>query len=333
MTIDSTVGRRAVLATGAGALVAGLAGCLEDDPQDDSADDADGDDNLDSEDDGDDGGDTYTVAAGMPALWDFTRQVGGDHVDPVDLVPTGEHGHDYEPGPSIVEDIENANAFVYMREFASWQDDAAAQLEDDDDIIVVDASAGIEFFDSPAEDDDEHWWMDPVECQNAVDNISAGLADLDPDHADEYEDNAAAFNDELEAIHEEFEDLIERAEKDRIVIGTHDSFQWWYQRYDLTVDSPIGTSPDDEASAQDIEEIEALIEEHDIQHVLYDIGEPRELADSLAEETDAEVLPLSPIETQLEDHPQINDIDPEWGYVDHMYEINFPSLEEALDAN
>lgn len=312
--------RRNVLATGVGALAASAAGCLDEDPQSGSGDD----------DDGDDG--EYTVVAGMPALWDFARQVGGDHVDAIDLVPTGEHGHDYDPGTGIVQEIEDADAFVYMRDFASWQDDAAAELENDESVTVIDASEGIEFFDSPAEDDDEHWWMDPVECQNGVDNIAAGLAEVDPDHADEFEDNAAAFNDELEEVHEEFEELMQRAEQDRIVIGTHDSFQWWYQRYDLTVDSPIGTSPDDEASAQDIERIEEIIEDHGIEHVLYDIGEPRHLAESLAEETEAEVLPLSPVETQLEEHPQVDDIDPEWGYVDHMREINFPSLEIALGA-
>ncbi|TYL39698.1 zinc ABC transporter substrate-binding protein [Natronococcus pandeyae] len=316
----SRLTRRSVLATGVGALAASAAGCLDEDPQSGNGDD----------DDSDDG--EYTVTAGMPALWDFARQVGGDHIAVTDLVPTGEHGHDYDPGTGIVQEIEDADAFVYMRDFASWQDDAAAELEDDESVTVIDASEGIEFFDSEAEDDDEHWWMDPVECQNGVDNIAAGFAELDPDHETEYEDNAAAFNEELEEIHEEFEDIVDRAELNQIVIATHDSFQWWNDRYGVDIDSPIGISPDNEASAQEIEEIEGVIDEHGIEHILYDIGEPRHLAESLAEETEAEVLPLSPVETQLEEHPQVDDIDPEWGYVDHMREINFPSLEIALDA-
>ncbi|ELY59557.1 metal ABC transporter periplasmic protein [Natronococcus amylolyticus DSM 10524] len=323
--------RRTVLAAGVGTLAAGIAGCLDEDPQEDNG--VDGDD-ITSEDDGDGEDDAYTVAAGMPALWDFTREVGGDHVNAVDLVPTGEHGHDYEPGPGIVEEIEEADAFVYMREFAGWMDDAVAELEDDDSVAVIDASEGIEFFDSPAEDDDEHWWMDPIECQNGVDNIAAGFAELDPDHADEYDENATAFNEELEEIHEEFEELVDRATLDEIVIGTHDSFQWWNRRYDIDVYSPIGTSPDGEASAQDIEEVENHIEEYGIEHVLYDVGEPAHLAESIADETGAEVLPISPVETQLDETTEVGDVEMEsdWGYVAHYQEINFPSLERALQT-
>ncbi len=308
--------RRTVLG-GTGGLVAfGLAGCLGDD----SSSHAIG------------GSDGIYIAAGMPALWDFARQVAGDHMTVVDLVPTAQHGHDFDPGPGIVRDIEDADGFVYMRDFASWQDDAAAELETNDDVHVIDASAGIEFFDSPAEDNDEHWWMDPVEAQTGVDNIAARLSEIDPDRADDYQENATAFNDELEALHEEFEAIVERASRDHLVVGTHDSFQWWHRRYGLTIDSPIGTSPDGEASARDIERIEEFMADHGVEHVLYDIGEPRHLANSIAEETDAEVLPLSPVETQLNEHPQVPDIESDWGYLDHMRNINFSTLEEALDA-
>ena len=309
--------RRAVLTGTGGLAVAGLAGCLGDD---ESANPAIGE------------TDSIYVAAGMPALWDFTRQVAGDHMEVVDLVPTAQHGHDFDPGPGIARDIEDADGFVYMRDFASWQDDAAAELERNDDVQVIEASAGIEFFDSPAEDNDEHWWMDPVEAQTGVDNIAEGLSTIDPDHADDYEANAAAFTEDLQELHEDFAAIVDRAERDHLVVGTHDSFQWWHKRYDLTIDSPIGTSPDGEASARDIERIEEYMADHGIEHVLYDIGEPRHLANSIAEETDAEVLPLSPVETQLNEHPQIPDIEADWGYLDHMRQINFPTLEEALDA-
>ncbi|MGP4763534.1 metal ABC transporter solute-binding protein, Zn/Mn family, partial [Klebsiella pneumoniae] len=78
------------------------------------------------------------------------------------LVPPGEHGHDFDPGPSIVQDIEDADAFIHLRDFSSWQDDAAAERGDEDDVVGIEASEGIEFFDSPAEDNDEHFWMDPI---------------------------------------------------------------------------------------------------------------------------------------------------------------------------
>ncbi|RQH01347.1 metal ABC transporter substrate-binding protein [Natrarchaeobius oligotrophus] len=316
---------------GASGLAAGVAGCLGDDPQDDAGEPEDESDDgagTATDDTGNGAGDTqYTVSTGFLALWDLTRNVAGDRMEVVDLVPIGQHGHEFDPGPGVVSDIEGSDVFIYLREFASWQDDAASELESDDDVHVIEAAEGIEFFDSPAEDDDEHVWMDPLEYQTMVDNVADELAAFDPDHADEYEANAAAFNEELQAVHEEFEDIVDRATVDQLIVGTHDSFQWWHRRYDIDIYSPVGTSPDDEASARDVEEIENVMDEYDLEHVLYDVGEPDNLAESIAAETGADVLPISPVETQL---PEYHEQD--WGYVDHYREVNFPTLEEALQT-
>ncbi len=315
--------RRFALGTGALA-VGGLAGCLGDDPTQDGI--GNNRSNPDAE---------ISVFATMPAVWDFVRQVAGDRMNAIDLVPVGQHGHDWNPDASTVEDLDTADGFVYLREFASWQDDAAANLEADGDTVVIEASEGIDFFDSPAEDNDEHWWMDPIACQDGVDNIAAGLADLDPDHADEYEANAAAFNDELQALHDDFQAIVENAELNQLIVGTHDSFQWWNRRYGLEINSPVGTSPDDEASPGELEEIEGLIDRFDIGHILYDVGEPARLAETLAADTGAEILPLSPVETQIDGSPAVDDsvqMEADWGYIDHFREINLPSLETALRA-
>jgi zinc transport system substrate-binding protein len=44
----------------------------------------------------------------------------------------------------------------------------------------------------------------------------------------------------------------------------------------------IGISPDGEPSAQELERVEELIEEHDVEHVLYDMHKPTDYADLIA---------------------------------------------------
>ncbi len=310
------VSRRNVTILSGGAALTALAGCLG----------------------GDDDGDDGDVAAAMPAIWDLTRQVGGDHVDPFDVVPTGEHGHDYSASGGDLEAIEAAEAFVYLRDFAGWIDDFVAEHEDGDTVEVIDSSAGIDFFDSPVEDDDEHWWLDPIAAKDGIGNIVDGLSELDPDHADEFEDNGEAFKETLDDIDEQFQDIVDRAELDTAVVATHNSFGWWVDRYGVEVISPFGINPDTEASAGEIEEIEETIEELGIDHILYDLGEPTDAAESIAADTDAEILPLSPIETQLDGSPEIGfpdrefEMTPDWGYVEHFEEINLPAMEIALQA-
>lgn len=327
VTDSSVVSRRKfTLATG-GAAVAGIAGCLGGD--DEPTTEAGGDGDLD-----------IRVAAAMPAVWDLTRQVGGEHIGTIDdVVPTGEHGHDYSAGVGDLRNIEEADAFVYLRDFAGWIDDFVAEHENGDTVEVIDASADIDFFDSPVEEDDEHWWLDPIAAKAGVDNIVAGLSELDPDHADGYEANGEAFKEDLDDIDAQFQEIVDRAELDTAALGTHNSFGWWVDRYGIEVVSPFGINPDTEASAAKIEEIQNTIEDLGIEYILYDIGEPTTAAESIAAETGAEILPLSPIETQLNGSPDIGFRDgreitmtPEWGYVEHFEEINLPALEIALQA-
>jgi len=310
-SIRHGLSRRQVLSVGGGVLGAALAGCL------------DGGDNPSG-----DGEEEYSVATSFLMPYDVTRQIGGDHLAVEDLVPIGEHGHDWDPDPRIVQEIEDADAFVYTRDFSSWQDDAAAELEDDDEILVIDVSEGITFIDSPAEENDEHFWMNPRIMRDGAENVLDGLVELDPENEEHYEENAERFADELDALHEEFQDLADRRQQDQIIIGSHDSFQWWWEEYGFDIYSPVGISPDDEASAAELEEVEALIDEHDVQYVLYDLLEPTNLAESLAEETGTEILPLSPIEGRTE---ELSDEGIET-YLDHQREINLATLEVALEV-
>lgn len=306
-----TLTRRDLLIGGVGGLATAVTGCLGNNPTDS---------------DGDTGNHDAATSFFMP--YDVTKTVARDRFTVEDLVPIGEHGHDYDPDPGIVQTIESADVFVYTRDFSSWQDDAARTLRDEGDIVVVEISDGIAFIDSPAEDNDEHFWMNPRVMADGVDNVVDGLSEVDPDGADDFRANGDDLQDELATLDEEFQEIADARRKDQIVIGSHDSFQWWWDEYGFDIYSPVGISPDDRASPAEIQRVEELIEEHDIEYVLYDLLEPTNLAESIAEETGTELLPLSPVEGQTEE--LINQgIDT---YLNHQREINLETLKLALDV-
>ena len=328
---DSSVSRRRVLAVGTTTAALGLAGCIggsDDDSESPDSDDT-GSDDAGSDDDAGAGGDISAVNGSFFMLYDLARNVAGDHLEVTDLVPTGSHGDDWEPGPDIIEDVAAADVFVYIDGFRSWSDDVADALPDDyPDIVVIDAAEGIEYIEGESgRDVDPHFWMDPMLAQEAVENIRDGFAEADPDNASVYEDNAEEFIDRLGDVHEQYERAMAHREQDLIVIGSHDSFQYWTVRYDLDIHSPVGISPDGEPTPQEMQEITDLVEEHDLQYVLYDKYEPKDYAESLASETGTDILPLSPIEATTEEQLEAG-----MGYVEHMLEINLETLERALEV-
>ncbi|OVE84514.1 metal ABC transporter substrate-binding protein [Natronolimnobius baerhuensis] len=182
---------------------------------------------------------------------------------------------------------------------------------------------------------DPHVWIDPVLAQDVVETIADGLAEIDPDNADAYADNAAAYIERLEDVDRQFEELAAEAERDVAVLAGHDAFQYLEHRYDFEIHTPVGISPDAAESQSDIAEAIDIVEEHDIETVLYDPFEtpnPDEdvpqMVEVLLENTGAENYePLTPAEGTTAEWTE-----QEWGWVEQMEAINIPSLRAALGA-
>jgi zinc transport system substrate-binding protein len=126
--------RREVLAAAGGVGVTAVAGCLA---EPDDGDSPEG-----------------TVHASFFTLAEFTEGIVGDERLVENAVPDGEHGHGWEPSTSLVPEIADGDAFVYLdaEGFQRWVDDALAELEAEDDLVLINALAGIDLL----EYDDDH---------------------------------------------------------------------------------------------------------------------------------------------------------------------------------
>lgn len=300
------------MTSGATVAAFGLAGCLGDSGEGSSDEDG-----------------LSAVNGSFFVLFDLARQVAGDQLVVEDLVPTGSHGDDWEPSPGIIERVADADAFVYIEGFRSWSDNVADALPSDfPEVVVIDAAADIEFIEGETgREVDPHFWLDPLLVKDAVDTIRDGFIEADPDNEDVYTDNAATFKGRLDDVHSDYSTAMEHRQQDVIVIGSHNSFQYWTEQYDIDIHSPVGISPDGEPTASEMQEITDLVESHGLEYILYDMYEPTDYAESLAAETDTEILPLSPIEATTQEQ-----LDDGMGYVEHMLDINLATLEEALEV-
>ncbi|GGJ14097.1 hypothetical protein GCM10008995_24970 [Halobellus salinus] len=89
---------------------------------------------------------TTTARASFFVFGDITDRVAGEAAATDLLVPVGQHGHGWEPGPSVREDIRDADLLVHgMPSFQPWVDDIKTDLEaDSPDVSAVDVSAGLD---------------------------------------------------------------------------------------------------------------------------------------------------------------------------------------------
>ncbi len=86
-----------------------------------------------------------TAQASFFVFEDIATNVAGDIAETELLVPVGQHGHGWEPGPRVREDIHDARVLFHgMDGFQPWVDNIRRDLGDDGaDVVTIDVSDGV----------------------------------------------------------------------------------------------------------------------------------------------------------------------------------------------
>jgi zinc transport system substrate-binding protein len=324
------VSRRGAITAGAGLLTTALAGCTS--GTGGSGTDAG------ASDDG-----TSVAVASFFSFYDFARKVvDGTPVEVENLVPTGLHGHGWEPNASITKEIIEADAFVHVGpDFQPWADRAIQTLKDDDvDTKLVNVREGVELVDLAASLDrdeegigenrgkDPHFWLDPDRAKQSVDNLADGFAELVPEHEDAFRDNAETYkSDVLERIDRDYADVFDRADRDVIQLAAHNAFQYVGVKYDVEMRPlVVNLAASGDVKPSDITEAKRVIDENDINYIGAAVFETRKPARQLLAETQVEAyFPVTPYAGVREAW-----VENGWGYEEIAYNINMPTFEVVL---
>lgn len=108
---------------------------------------------------------------------------------------------------------------------------------------------------------DPHIWLDPTRAVTMAENLAAGLSAVYPDHADRISENLSALTQRLTDLQAEGETALQDLAT-RELITFHDGFGYLAETFGLTILAAIEEEAGSEASAADLTEIIALVEEH-----------------------------------------------------------------------
>ncbi|WP_411964236.1 metal ABC transporter substrate-binding protein [Haloferax sp. YSMS24] len=333
-TRERTFSRRRVLAAGTGLVTAGLAGCLGGSEATVGGGDSS---NTDESEDG------PVVVASFFSFYDFARKVTNDTpVTVKNLIPTGLHGHGWEPDASVTRDIVDADAFIHVgKDFQPWADRAIQTLEDDGvDTQLINVREGVELVELAASLDrdeegvgegrgrDPHFWLDPQRAKTSVDNITEGLVELAPEHEDTFRANASAYKtDVLDRIDADYQRIFDDASRNVVQLAAHNAFQYIGVRYGVEMRPlVVNLAASGDVKPSDITEAKRVIDENDIRYIGAGVFETRRPAKQLIAETAVEAYyPVTPYAGVREDW-----VENEWGYEEIAYNINMPTFEVVL---
>src|SRR6478609_8518860 len=255
--------------------------------------------------------DGVQVAAAFYPLQYVAQRVAGDHAEVVNLASSQGEPHDLELTVRETAEVAQADLVVYERGFQPAVDDAVDTTAAGATLDVRDAA--------DVRADDPHFWQDPLLVADVGDAVADQLADVDPDHADDYRANAAALRSDLETLDAQYADGLAHCQRHTVVVS-HDAFGY-LDRYGLEFEPIAGLSPDAEPTPSDLQHLQRLIDAEGITTVFHESLVSPEAAEQLAHDTGAHAGVLDPVEG-------LTDATSDEDYLSLM-EANLAALEEA----
>ncbi len=226
------------------------------------------------------------VVATFSILGDMVRVIGGDHIDLVTLIGPGGDAHQFDPRPSDARSVGAADLVVANGlGFERFLDRLVASTGYDG--LVVTASTGVtarHFESAPAVD--PHAWHDLENARRFIENITVGLATIDPARADTYRANAAAYNGQLDELEAELTSLFAPIIADRRrIVTSHDSFGYFGAAFDLQFLGAGGVSTSIEPSAGEIAGLVDLIRDFGVRAIFVETLVNSALINEISRET------------------------------------------------
>ncbi|NMH75145.1 zinc ABC transporter solute-binding protein, partial [Bacillus sp. RO2] len=148
-----------------------------------------------------DGSEKLNVYTTIFPLEDFTKKIGGDHVEVKSVFPPGSDAHTFEPSTKTMSEMASADVFIYTGVGVEGFADKAKDVLENEDVPVVVAGNGIEL---RGEEEHNHEHEDEAheEEHNPDHEDEAPEEEHHPEHEDEapQEDHT---HDHPHAAHEE----------------------------------------------------------------------------------------------------------------------------------
>lgn len=233
-------------------------------------------------------------------LYDFAKNIGQDKVAVSLLLPPGVEAHSFEPKPSDIARISEADVFVFTGKFMEpWAEDMIKGSVGKT-VTVVDSSIGTRMIPTVFHDKDEpegaldpHIWLDFDNAKTMVDNLTHALSGKDPVNGNFYKQKAAEYKNGITALDSEYKATLSTCKNKVIVHGGHYAFGYLANRYGLQYQAAQGISPDAEPTAHDLVKLVRQIKKERLKYVFYEELTSSKIAETISAETETRMLLLN----------------------------------------
>jgi zinc transport system substrate-binding protein len=246
-------------------------------------------------------------------LYDMAKNIGGNNAEVTLLLPPGVEAHSFEPKPSDIVKINEADIFIYTgKSMEPWAEDIKKSLTNKN-LFIVDSSQGTKMIPvsapgatTPIGPLDPHIWLDFSNAKIMVQNITQAFMAKDNIRSSFYQQNADNYSARLSQLDSEYRTPLATCQNKQIIYSGHYAFGYVASRYGLSYSSAQGPSPDSEPTASDLEKLVDQIRQNNIQYIFYEELASSKIAQTITHETNAKMLLLNAAHNVTKDQLQQN---------------------------
>lgn len=253
--------------------------------------------------------DAVKVVVTTPQVADIVSSVGGEAITVETLMPVGTDPHDFEPKPSDVAKLADADAIIRSGgAIDEWVVSAAktsgttaipVNLANSTKLIPTGGSAHEEgeTEEEHGEHDDEfnaHWYLSPTNVQSATRKVRDELVKAAPSARESTRANSDAFLAEMEELDAALTKCVaEVPTAKRVFVSGHDDFAYLADSFGFEVASQIAPTGQSEPSARQLQTAVDAARTADARAVVVSAGESTQLTERFAEQLDLPLLELN----------------------------------------
>jgi ABC-type Zn uptake system ZnuABC Zn-binding protein ZnuA len=252
----------------------------------------------------DDGGaageDKLRVVTTVSPITSLAENIGGTRIELEGIVPEGTNSHTYEPPPSVVRTLAEADLIILnglqleeptleLAE-ANKKDDAEILLLGDNTITEDEYKYDFSFPESGGKPN-PHLWPDPILAKEYAALIHEKLVELDPENKDYYDANFQELSRRLERLDQQIRVAVQTVPpENRKLLTYHDSWAYWADRYGFTVIGAIQPSDFSEPSASEVADLIEQIRRERVPAIFGSEVFPSDVLETIAAESGAEYV-------------------------------------------
>ena len=260
------------------------------------------------------------VVASFFPVYDLVKRVGGDKVEVSNLTQTGD-AHSFEPGIKDMENISKSDLLaINGAGFEGWIDQIKSSQPD---LKILDLSEGLDLIEVDGHTD-PHTWLSVKNPQLMLEKIKDKLIEIDKKNESYYNENYQKALEEFKTVENKYDQELSRY-KGRAFIAPHAAFNYLLQEYDLEQVGIEGINSVNEPNAARMKEIVDIMKNKNINTVFYEYGQSDKIAQTIAEEVNGKVLPISTLEVITQ-----KDVDDGMDYI-KLLEMNLENLVTSFE--